>query len=216
MPIKVNALDGKVTRLTYSTQTINLEIEVYVFWVRNVLDENNIGTILEKFRELVRDGRISEANAIVSEKESQLNRFINLASYPFMDFIFEQLFVFYPADKIRNDFLKSFVKKMTSHCENISEIDKSGYFTKVNPNSTVVAGLSVDDFNFDLTLDNPIKKLLLIDDTINQGRTVEILLNKLNERELITSQSEVKLICIYNIEKSTEVDWRSIMKSKGH
>ncbi|KAA6330228.1 hypothetical protein EZS27_021043 [termite gut metagenome] len=200
----VNAADVKATKIFYtdSDSSSNVEIEVSVF---HIAENQNLWTNLEIYRQLVRDSQQDLANSLFEKIESRLYGVIDKFSNPFPDFEFDTFIAFYPEDKNRRKLLKFFIDNITNGIKNIAEIDKSNSFEKNDKYRSVKDGLTTSDFTLDEKSLIGMKKLLLVDDVIDCGRTIKIFLDKLIENGIDLTKVEIKLICLYHNSRSAGI-----------
>lgn len=194
----VGATDVKATKIFYANpQNSNpIEVEVSVF---RIAENGKIWKNLELYRKLIRDSDQDSANVLFDKYKSIFYDTIDkLYSNPFPDFDFDTFIAFYPEDKNRRELLKFFVEKTVDGICDFEERDKSNSFEKIDKAKSITEGLTEGDFTLDVNCLKEMRKLLLIDDVINYGRTINILLNKLAENDIDLTNIEIKLICIYN------------------
>ena len=196
----------KIVGATYKNNDLQLEIKIEAFSLYPSAWPDDIGNILEKYRELIKDKDRQIAENHFREKKPILDKFVSRLKMTSNDFIPDYLTIFYPSDTNRNGLLKDFSDNLTSYINNKDAIDFSNNFRKKNSDSSITDGLNKEDFTF-----NPpsgqetITNLLIIDDVINEGRTLKIFLDKLYDEGLIGGSTQVKLFCLYCIEfKDTE------------
>jgi hypothetical protein len=201
--------DGKIESIEVEFNGFNANIEVYVF---NLLKPNNlmdIGNIIETYRTNFK-GDIKYVN----ENLHSVINYINNIKYPFPEFIPDSLFCFYPADRYRRKLLKCFSNILTSHLDNIKLIDFSSMFKKKDTSKSIKKDMLMkDDFELTYQKEESFNNLLVIDDVIDEGKTINILLELLCENGLINPSTNVKLICLYNRPKSKKFDLSQILIS---
>jgi hypoxanthine phosphoribosyltransferase len=141
----------------------------------------------------------------VIDNKKHIDDFLEQEAVTFEGFIPDGIICIYPADDNRRGLLEKFKDNITSaYLGKIDDIDYSDKFFKKDPNKSIKKdNLTVDDF--ELLIDNPITKLLIIDDVIDEGKTLGILLDKLSDKELIDNNTEIKMACIYNNRKSDQI-----------
>ncbi|MCF4100045.1 phosphoribosyltransferase [Gillisia sp. M10.2A] len=94
--------------------------------------------------------------------------------------------------------LTEFEKLMTSELEEIKKINFSEKFYKIDDQKSIKKNnLNSDDFNLDIESHN-FKNVLILDDVIDEGKTLEILVQKLYENNLIMGETNIKIGCLYN------------------
>jgi hypothetical protein len=193
--IKLEVLDLKIVSANYENKDFKTAIEIKVCMTAQ---DGNIGRILERYREMA-DMKI--ADDYYNENVLSVESFFNKKIDPFENFLPEAIIVFYPLDEKRKKILTRFRDKITTDLENI--VDYSDRFYKADPTKSIKKyNLSAVDFV--LSVETPIKKLLVIDDVIDEGKTLNILLDKLFENNLIDDKAEIKMACIYNNPKRDE------------
>lgn len=187
-------IDIKAKKIIYQNDSCsnNIEIEVFVF---KIAEKWNLMAKLEKYRELVRDSKGEEARILFEDNKEDLYRTINQFSNPFSDFNFDSIIAFYPEDVNRRELLDFFVKKIAKNSESR---DKSNCFEKKDKQKSVVDGLSKEDFILCTENLNEMRNLLLVDDVIDRGRTINIFLDKLIENGIDITNINIKLVCIYH------------------
>ena len=187
----------KIVGATYKNENLQLAINIYAFIVYELLNHDNIGNIIEKYRNLSNE---VEANNFFESKKPILDQFISRINMPFPDFNPDYLTIFYPSDTNRNNLLKDFTSKLFSNINNIEFINYSANFKKKDVNSSIEDCLTKEDFTFTPPSgQKTIRNLLIIDDAINKGRTLNIFLDMLFDESLIDNQTTVKLICMYSV-----------------
>lgn len=198
----------KVSRLIYTNGEFSKEIEVYVYSARNKQDANNIGTILEKYR-----NETTDREAFYAENTTTLTNHINRAHPDFDGFNPDYSISFFPADQNRRNLLELFSNRIIDVVATNPPIDISNCFFKTDPMRSVVDGMTEENFVLRLPDTMPvIRNLLIIDDVIDEGRTVRILIDKLLEAGKINNETVIKLACIYNNMKMPKQDGRSVLE----
>ena len=189
----------KITEIDYENNGFKKNIEVKILTVSKTTDPTNVGSILEKYR-----GLTADAEKYFQDNKAVLDKFINRYSISFENFSPDCVVCFFPSDKNREELLKLFKEKVTINYENRDEIDHSDKFVKIDPEKSIKKdALTKDDFTLSLNQEVPIKALLIIDDVIDEGKTLNIFLDKLLEQKLINSETVIKVACIYNRPKTT-------------
>lgn len=200
-----NAIDGKVTKIKYENNDFEAEIDVHSFIVKDSTSNEFIGDIIEEYRKILNSGTsFEESSEFLDSKKEIITKFLNSSKYPFPDFHPDGVQIFYPSDSNRNSILKSFVEKMTLNITN-DIIDFSKLFKKSTDRSIVNLPYEEASVLFELTVPDEfstIEKLLIIDDTIDTGTTISILLDNLLINELISDTTEIKVIVMYNNAKT--------------
>jgi len=190
---------SKITEIDYNNNSFEKTIETKILTTSNQNDPKNVGTILEKFRGLTLD-----AKKYFEDNKPILDKFINRYPLTFDNFTPDCIICFFPSDNNRKELLKTFRNKVTLNYENRDDIDYSDKFVKIDPNKSIKKdSLTKDDFILSLDLETPIRALLIIDDVIDEGKTLNILLDKLVEKKIITNETVIKVACIYNRPKKT-------------
>ncbi|MCT4673885.1 MAG: hypothetical protein N4A37_11660 [Prolixibacteraceae bacterium] len=133
-----------------------------------------------------KDGFLASVVAINSIETDYVQVF-----YPDNEFRKEKLENFANALQINNDLVYSlrFQKNENRSITEFEENDLQGQFNL---------------FSFDSSEIKPIKKLILIDDTINKGRTIRAFLAHLEDKKLIDDNTVIKAYCIYNLAGSSQ------------
>jgi hypothetical protein len=131
-----------------------------------------------------------------------IEKFIEKKVEGFDNFIPDCVVAFLPQDKNRKKLLE-LVKAKATNGLNIKKIDISKNFTKIDSSKSIKKDtLTEKDFILELNNKTFFKNLLIIDDVIDEGKTVEIFLNKMIEKNFINSLTTIKMICLYNRPKS--------------
>ena len=190
----------KIKGSEYENNGFKKTIEIKVLTITSSTDENNVGTILEKYR-----NNDTDSNKYFASKKNALEKFICDYATPFNKFIADGIICIFPNDNNRRELLSKFKDKLTSEIPNKSDIDYSDKFSK-RDNSKSIKRDNLTGLDFELSLSNstPFKKLLIIDDVIDEGKTLEILLDKLLSQKLIDNKTEIKMGCIYNRPKTNK------------
>ena len=187
--------NGKVNKLVYNNGKIEIEIEPFVSTVTNFSYDKNIGNILECYRQKITLNNES-ANQYLSETSQYIDNFFNSIKLPNHNFIPDYVMSFYLRDPNLQEIVKRFIKKLKIDLQ----FDYSSACYKKD-NTKPITDLSDNDENFVYNkpenLDQ-IQKLILIDDSIADGRTLNHFLNKLSEYGLISNKTKVRFFCIYN------------------
>jgi hypothetical protein len=205
-------IHGKVDKLNYEYKNFKFLIDVFVFSVTKLNDFNNIGFVLEKYRSIKKENDDLSAHQFFEINKPIFDKFISFVSYPFGQFIPDYLNLFFPSDKNRFRFLLNFSDTLLKHIPDWEKIDFSKNFKKNKPELSVID--NSNNLDFDLIIDTKIKKidkLLMIDDTIDEGRTVQIFLDKLADNDLLSENTQIKLICVYNNCRSISVNFRDFL-----
>lgn len=84
--------------------------------------------------------------------------------------------------------------------------DISQRFYKIDSSRSIKAPLTKDDFVLELDAIEPINSILIVDDIIDEGATLNIFLEKLSDLKLISNATQVKMACIYNNRKSNKTN----------
>lgn len=201
---------GKITKIEYENNGYKKTIGPKIFAVTKTNDQNNVGTILEHYRKLT-----AEAEKYFSDNKTTLDNFINNVSISYDSFEPDHIVCFLPADKNRNQLLKQFAEKIKANFSNKDDIDFSDKFVKKDRSKSIKNGLTKNDYDLLLDKETPvIKKLLIIDDTIDKGDTLNIYLNKLFEKNLINTETLINMVCIYNNEKMEKINYLQAFKEK--
>lgn len=194
--IKIIADDNtfKIVQVEYESDDFKKTIEIKVLTTTNATDENNVGTILEDYR-----NKGTDSNDFFASKKSILENFICKNTKPFDPFSADGVICIFPNDNNRRELLSKFKDKLTSEIQNITDIDYSDKFSKKDKTKSIkkdkLTGL---DFELSINVSIPFKNLLIIDDVIDEGDTLVILLDKLLSQNLINNETTIKMGCIYN------------------
>jgi hypothetical protein len=109
----------KIKGVEYENNGFKKNIEIKVLTVTSSVDENNIGTILEKYRE-----NDTNSNEYFSKKKYVLEQFICHYTKPFDKFILDGIICIDTGDKNRSELLSKFKNKLTSETLNKFDIMK--------------------------------------------------------------------------------------------
>lgn len=197
--IKINYnLDGKVTKITFKQNQFKIMVEPYVFCLK-YFNSDNIGNIIEKYRKKIDDSKLVNAQNFWDSKIDVVSSFVKHTSNPFNKFQPDYISIFYPNDRNRKKLLNDFVKAININFN----YNFSDSFYKIDSNKSVVKDKNYEQNFKYLKPDNLLScsKILIIDDTIDKGRTLDIFLKKLYENNLLNFETEIKFICIYNNSK---------------
>ena len=194
---------SKVTAIDITVYEINLKVDVWVSCVVNSIDSNNIGSIIENYRKY---GLNDES--FINEHKDRVAKYLRALIYPQTDFKPDCIICVYPSDKNRAQVLKCFKRSVKQHIENFGRVDFSSSFRKIDEAKSVVNdNLTEEDFELVIEGGKQFLQVLIIDDAVDKGTTVDILLALLARKQLITGETQVRLACIYN---------RPKMKQFGH
>lgn len=185
-------INGFLTQLQYKNWKIPVK-SYHAVIMRN--DSDNYGKRLEQNRigdrtseevNELEDGFLASVVAINSIETDYVQVF-----YPNHEFRKEKLEHFVNALQINSDLVYSlrFQKNENRSITEFEENDLQGQF---------------DLFSFDSSEIKPIKKLILIDDTINEGRTIRAFLAHLEANNLIDDNTEITAYCVYNLAGSSK------------
>ena len=187
-------IDGKIIQIEYKYNDFQKKIEPKILTVSSPIDKKNVGTILEHYLLLS-----AEANNYFEDNKSVIYNFINRYSLNFENFIPDCIICIFPADVNRKQLLQAFKDKITINYSNRNEIDRSENFVKIDPSKSIKKHhLTKDDYKLSIDLQKPIKGLLIIDDVIDEGSTLNILLEMLLDKNLINENTIINMACIYN------------------
>lgn len=201
--IEIKAFDGRITGLVYTSAAISLNIQVKSFVVVVWNRPENIGHIFEKYRKIENEKTAAEATEFWDGNLPIINNFIAKVENPFPDYDLDSFICFYPVDTNRRDTLLNFAANLLKEKTNYQLLDISTHFYKKDPRRSIIVDSAKE--NFQLTLTRQLKKLLIIDDTVNEGRTISALLTHLEDAKLIDANTEIKVICIYNLRKNSTI-----------
>lgn len=187
--------NGKIISLEYERDSEKYNINVASCYAvkKSNPDDSTAGKIIENYRELRRD-KPEESQEYFNEKSVILNEFI--ASVEQKDEEYDYVQTMLPIDNNRRYILESFANKNFNGNNNFSH-----YFSKTDDVSIV--GKSQEEakqlFEYNKPENEyPVESLLIIDDTIDTGGTIKILLDKLIDEGVITGETEITAIIIYN------------------
>ncbi len=186
--------DFKITAIDLTVHEIKLKVDVWVSCVVNSVELNNIGSIIENYRKY---GLNDES--YINEHRDRITKYLQALKYPHTDFKPDCIICVYPSDKNRAQILKCFKSSVTQHIENPDQVDFSLCFRKIDATKSVVTdNLTLEDFELTIEGHKLFSQVLIIDDAVDKGTTVDILLALLAHKNLITSETQVQLACIYN------------------
>jgi hypothetical protein len=183
----------KVISAQYENNNFKKSIEFNILTISKNNDENNVGTILEKYRS------DNNTQSYYTSKKSILENFIKNSKMPFSEFSPDSIICIFPLDENRHLLLTKFKQNISSKYSNETYIDYSENFTKKDKTKSIKKdNLTAEDFELTINNSKPFKKLLIIDDVVDEGKTLEILLDKLLKKKLIDNETVIKMACIYN------------------
>jgi predicted amidophosphoribosyltransferase len=189
----------KVISAQYENNNFKKSIEFNILTISKNNDENNVGTILEKYRS------DNNTQSYYTSKKSILENFIKNSKMPFSEFFPDSIICIFPLDENRHLLLTKFKQNISSKYSNETYIDYSENFTKKDKTKSIKKdNLTAEDFELNISNSKPFKKLLIIDDVIDEGKTLEILLDKLLKKKMIDNETVIKMACIYNRPKSNK------------
>ncbi len=194
--IKIIADDNtlKIVQAEYECNDFKKTIEIKVLTIKDAADENNVGTILEEYR-----NKGTDSSDFFRSKKSILENFICKNTKPFDQFSPDGVICIFPIDFNRRCLLSKFKDKLTCKINNITDIDYSDKFSKKDGSKSIKKNkLTELDFVLLINDSTPFKNLLIIDDVIDEGDTLAILLGKLLSKNLISNDTIIKMGCIYN------------------
>ncbi|WP_055446256.1 hypothetical protein [Lacinutrix mariniflava] len=196
--------EGKLIefKLKFEELTKTIKVKSYYAVKNSDSNDNYAGKIIENYRQKVRDTPES-ATEYYNSKIEVINSFIDkLEDKSSNKYDYVQLFL--PSDENRNELLTNFSNK---HFNSENDFSTSFYKKK----NTSIVGLNCDDANNLFTyeepinLNNPLKSILLIDDTIDTGCTIKIFLKKLYELNIFDKETEINAFIIYNNYKAEKM-----------
>lgn len=207
--IKSNIDTHKIIEVNYKNNDFEKDIEVKIVTVTKHEDSQNVGTIIETYRKLLLD-----AEKYFIANKAILDSFIEGVSVSFNNFTPDHIVSFLPADKNRRAILKSFTDKVTIGFPDKNKLDFSDKFLKIDPSSSIKDKNTKEDFELLLSEESPIiKNLLIIDDTIDKGDTLNIYLDKLFEKGFINNETTIKMACMYNNRKQKKETYMEAFKN---
>jgi len=184
--------DLKIEKIEFSKDDIKLVIELQVLTVVQELNPNNIGTILEKYRNCINDPE----NYFETQRQN-IETFIYKTAKSFDNFNPDFLMCFLPRDENRQNILQLFKDKILPNLN--PDIDFSNtFYKKDNSKSIKKNNLTKEDFILNIKKSTTYNNVLIIDDVIDEGKTVDIFLNKMLDSNLINYKTKVKMACLYN------------------
>lgn len=188
--------NGKLESFTYSNEDINLQIEVVSFEAVYKLkaEEQTIGKIIEIYREKTHKNNLPEAKNYFKSKENIINAFLEKLIIDSKCYDYVQVML--PTDEHRKDILKRFSEKFFNNSN-----DLSSAFVKTRDSSIV--GLSCEEAAQYFTFNKPKittipKTILIVDDTISTGCTINIFLDNLKKADLLATDTKITAKIIYN------------------
>ena len=137
------------------------------------------------------------ADKFYQEKKPILDEFIKSYNSPFTEIYPDCVVCFLPEDVNRRQLLINFKEKIIGSFENKVGIDHSEKFIKKDKSKSITDGLTKQDFEMLIQNIPPFKSVMIIDDTINQGRTVNIFLEMMTDNNLIDELTEINMAFIY-------------------
>ncbi len=182
----------KINEIEFEYNEFKKHIFPNVFTVCN-WENNNVGGVLEKYR-------IIEENAdeFYRENKPVFDEFIQDYNSPFTQINPDCVVCFLPQDINRKQLLINFKEKITASFANITGIDFSKNFNKKDPTKSIKHfDLNKNDFNLTIERDTPFKSIIVIDDVINEGKTLGIFLEMMKDKNLIDDRTEVNGAFIY-------------------
>jgi hypothetical protein len=198
----------KVINVEYEKDDFKKIIEINVLTTSNLNDEKNVGTILEKYR-----SDEPKSNDYFKSNKSNLEKFIKGQTKPFDQFSPDGIICVDTNDENIQELLLIFKQSLTSEIKSLNEIDHSKSFYKTDKSKSIKKNnLKDSDFKLEIRKSEPFKNLLIIDDVIDKGKTLEILLNKLLFKKLISSHTTIKMGCIYNRPKMDTLLFMDVLK----
>jgi hypothetical protein len=188
-----NEDNGKIQKIEMTIGELEKVIEPKIHIVFKPSDDKNISKILEKYRALK-----DEAECYFQENSAEIEIFLRNYISPFADLNPDCVICFLPADNNRRQLLLDLKEKIIGHLDNKIEIDFSDKFTKKDPLKSIKRHiLNKDDFDLSIEHDAPFKSIIVIDDVINEGKTIDIFLEKMKDSRLIDDKTEVNATFIY-------------------
>jgi hypothetical protein len=190
--ILFNENDQKVNQIDFEYDDFKKLIFPNVY---SVFDNKNgnIGRILEDYRKLKEN-----ADEFYLENKPILDDFVKNYNSPFTDIYPDCVVCFLPVDINRKHLLIDFKEKILGLFENKNEIDFSVNFIKKDPIKSIKHyDLNKNDFNLTIERDKPFKSVIVIDDVINEGKTLGIFLEMMKDKNLIDGKTEVNGAFIY-------------------
>ncbi len=190
--ILFNENDQKVNQIDFEYDDFKKLIFPNVY---SVFDNKNgnIGRILEDYRKLKEN-----ADEFYRENKPILDDFVKNYNSPFTDIDPDCVVCFLPKDINRKQLLINFKEKIIAPFENKTGIDFSKHFYKKDPTKSIKHhDLNKSDFNLSTERDTPFKSVIVIDDVINEGKTLGIFLEMMKDKNLIDDKTEVNGAFIY-------------------
>lgn len=196
MPIQIKTSTSYTPNgFVYQQSGKTIKGEIYSFYTYEETT-NNIAYIIENYRIHLKEGRFLASDVLFERSQPLFNAFLDRVENPFNTFNFDTFFVFFPSDSNRLNLLRRFARKLLNSIRDWESKDRSGLFKKIDPNKSIT---EMEENFLLLKTDKilPIKRLLIIDDVFNEGRTINKLFDLLLGSGKISESTEVKLICIY-------------------
>lgn len=199
---------GKIISLEYERDSIKYDIKVSSYYAvkKSNLDDSTAGKIIENYRELRRDDP-EKSQEYFDEKNEILNDFIESLKQEDEEYDYIQIML--PKDINRKCILESFASKKFN-----GNNDFSQFFSKTDDVSIVGKNQEEAQQLFEYNkpeIDYPAKSLLIIDDTIDTGSTIKILLDNLIDERVITGETKITAIIIYNNYGQNKLDLSKIL-----
>lgn len=192
-----------IDQLTFTEGSVNIPIIVKSYNVVRNRDENNIGSIIEKYR-LLKEESPDKASQHWAQKAHVLARYLTKKfPTPWPDFVPDYICVVGASDELRLGFINRFAHRIVSNYPNSQQIDFSQHFRKIDQTRSITQyqdEANADIFELDVREEVRPTKILLIDDVVNTGATIECFVKKAIKNGLIINPEkiEIRVICIYN------------------
>jgi adenine/guanine phosphoribosyltransferase-like PRPP-binding protein len=203
--------NGKVIKavLNSDNNKWGISIESNFAVMKKQSDNPTAGKVIEKYRELLRDD-LENANTYFKTNKNVIDDFIQqLPNNSNNKYDYVQIFL--PRDKNIQELLTKFAEKQFDGFNNYSK-----YYYKKEDVSVV--GMKYEKathlFNFDIpkNVETPLKSILIIDDVVDTGCTIKIFISNLIEANMISDQTKIKVLIIYNNFKQNEYNSEYIRK----
>ncbi|HRK00821.1 MAG TPA: hypothetical protein PL089_14520 [Ignavibacteria bacterium] len=220
--ITINKFEDLVNKVQYKGLGFSLEIEVYSCCKSDmsgqlrvnlgmsnsydpVRDDKNLGTIIENYRKFLKEGKNDAAQSYFETKIELLEGQIEKTQFPFPNFTTEFILILSTVDENRRKLMNFYYDRVIK--DNLGNIVKnvSEAFKKID-NTISVREFSIKEDelhdNYQLDVSNfkeiPIKSLLIFDDIIDTGATLNQLLLRLSQEKIIDNKTVIKMIVLYN------------------
>lgn len=216
--IKTDQNNGKVISAKFTYNDTEISIPADILFVKKENTEN-IGYIMESYREKVRLNSEDSQQYFDIHKQLLIDN-IDVKYWDRDKNIPESLFIFQPIDKNRSELLHLFKESILKNKYEADIDDLSMYYQKKDKTKSIKGGLKKDDFVLTLEKNKLLKSILVIDDIIDKGDTLNFFLEHMVDNGNVDNQTNITFCGIYcndRIEnKLTLEKIREIMKKPSH